>query len=139
MARIITEVIGDRKDDPISNVVVLGIGSPPGIPSEFKQFVVLSQVVAQLASSRPKLLRNMVAQDPLMSPGWKALFENHGFKVVQDPAAFELVNHNSLLVSAYVPWYVLMDRLKDRPTRELGLFLGNGESFERPARRKHIL
>jgi len=55
LAAIIDLVIQDRKNSPITNVVTLGMGD--NSMYSIQQFVVFSQIVAQLARAYPGLLR----------------------------------------------------------------------------------
>jgi hypothetical protein len=66
---------------------------------DIQQFVVVEQIVGELAKANPNLLSNLVAQDIHMEPEWRTLFETHGFTVVENPAAFDLVGPNTLLIS----------------------------------------
>ncbi|CZR50639.1 uncharacterized protein PAC_00513 [Phialocephala subalpina] len=138
LAAIIARIVEDRNESPISNVVCLGIGgegsSPTRVSLDVQQFVVLSQIIAQLAVANPELLSNIYVQDPLMMPEMKALFLNHGCQVVESPAAFKLVGANTFLISAFVCLEHLFGGLKGQPTEELAMFMGNGEDLARTVR-----
>jgi hypothetical protein len=94
--------------------------------------VLFSQVVAELATANLSLLGNIVAQDPAMTPEWRALFENHGIPVVEHPAAFELVGANTLLVAPFMGAVFLAMAMKDH-SGEVGMFLGNGDMLREQA------
>jgi hypothetical protein len=131
LASIVARIIEDRKDSPISNAVLLGVAGKPGFSGkgqqrDLQQFLVFSQICAQLATARPSLLGNIVVQDPNMLPEWKAMFENHGCRVVDSPAAFRSIGETTFLFSAWVkPEEALLKGLQDRPVSELALFVGN--------------
>lgn len=128
VAAIVAQIIEDRRLSPISNVVCFGIPMLLG-SGDVQQFVLLSQVVAQLAAAHPEIAANLIAQDPEMTPGARRAFENHGFEVVDQPAGSEFVVPNTLLMSPFVGGGHLYTALENRPTRELGMFLGNGRSL----------
>lgn len=124
LARIIT----DRKQSPISNVVCLAIGGVPDNlknPRDVQQFVVLLQMIVELSAANPSLLDNMVAQDPDMTPEWRAVFAKRGIKVVRDPAAFKLIGPNTLLVAPCMIEDILASEMKDN-SGEVAMYFGNG-------------
>lgn len=131
LASIVARIMEDRKDSPISNAVLLGVAGKPGFTGkgqqrDLQQFLAFSQICAQLATAWPSLLDNIVVQDPNMLPEWKAMFENHGCKVVDSPAAFRSIGETTFLFSAWVkPEEALLKGLQDRPVSELALFVGN--------------
>jgi hypothetical protein len=131
LASIVARIIEDRKDSPISNAVLLGVAGKPGFSGkgqqrDLQQFLAFSQICAQLATARPSLLDNIIVQDPNMLPEWKAMFESHGCKVVDSPAAFRSIGETTFLFSAWVkPEEALLKGLQDRPVSELALFVGN--------------
>jgi len=125
LAEIVARVIENRKESPILNVVCLGIGSMGWGHRDYHQLVMLSQVIAQLAVANPAILNNLVAQDPHMGPEMRQLLENHGFQVVEDPAAFRLVGSTTLVFSGWVALETLLDGLKDQPVKDVPMFIGN--------------
>jgi hypothetical protein len=60
-----------------------------------------------------------------MQPEMRELFENHGFQVVDNPAAFRLVGANTLLFSGCVRFETVLDGLKDQPVADVPIFIGN--------------
>ncbi|KAF8863422.1 hypothetical protein BDZ45DRAFT_738392 [Acephala macrosclerotiorum] len=138
LAVIVAQIIEDRKENPISNVVCIGIGGGgsrnSGVNFDTQQFVVVSQIVAQLAVANPELLGNITFQDVAMQPYMKALFLNHGCQVVEHPAAFKLVNATTFFISAFVRLDTVMKELEGRPTGELAMFMGNGDQFAAEAK-----
>ena len=131
LAKIISQVIEDRKDSPISNAVLLGVGGAYasihalGEHCDREQFFVFSQICAALATNCPSLLQNIVVQDPQMTPRWRTVFEAYGCKVVEDPEAFSLIGPNTFLFSAWVEPQYLFPGLEGRPIDELPLYVGN--------------
>ncbi|KAE9370272.1 hypothetical protein N431DRAFT_442123 [Stipitochalara longipes BDJ] len=100
LAAIISRVIEDRQDEPIYNAICLGMsGDYPAW--EVQQFVVFSQIMAQLATANPDLLNNILFQDPIARPYWKEVVQNHGCQVVETPAAFMEVGKSTFVFS---PW-----------------------------------
>jgi len=131
LAAIISRVIEDRKGDPISNVVCLGM-SGDGVNREVQQLVVFSQIAAHLATANPDLLNNIVYQDPILdfrNFEWRWMVENHGCKVVKTPVAFKEVRKNTFVFSPYVRPDVLLLGLEDQPVDQLTLFVGNDVRF----------
>ena len=73
LAAIVTRVIEDRKEDPISIAICLRISGGfftggLGASWELRQFVVFSQIAAQLAAANPEVLNNLIVQYPAMLP-----------------------------------------------------------------------
>ncbi|KAL2062446.1 hypothetical protein VTL71DRAFT_6712 [Oculimacula yallundae] len=124
LAEIVTRVVKDRDYAPVTNVVCLGIGEKSS-DADYLQFVAVLQIVAQLAITNPDILNNLCVQDPAMTAGKKAMFENHGFKVVDHPAAFLLVDRYTALFEFHLCLGVLCENLQDRPTTELAMYIGN--------------
>lgn len=87
--------------------------------------MVFSQIAAQLAAANPEVLNNLIVQDPAMLPEWRALFENHGCRVVDTPAAFTVAGKNSFVFSPFVEPENLIEGLKDQSIDELAMFVGN--------------
>lgn len=149
LSNLISRVIEDRKESPISNVVCLAIRSSElsdkdsafsMLRKEVQQFVLFSQIVSELAVNNPSFLQNVVVQDPSMKAGWRAVFKSHGFRIVEDPAAFDLVGPSTLLVAPFIPVPILAKELNDiNYSGEVGMFFGNGESLLRVARQRKTL
>jgi len=99
---------------------------------DIEQFVVVEQIIGELAKANPSVSDNLVAQDILMTPEWRTLFETHGFTVVEDPAAFDLVGPNTLLISIGMDGYFLIADWKDY-SGKVGMFFGNGKSLQKGA------
>ncbi|KUJ19509.1 uncharacterized protein LY89DRAFT_773985 [Mollisia scopiformis] len=126
VSELVARIIKGRKGEPIPNAVCLGIGGLEGsVQREMQQFMIYSQILAQLGAAYPELLNNIVIQDPKMIPAMRALFENHGCRVVEHPEAFELVQANTFFYTAFVLFHHLAEHLKDRPTAEIGMYLTN--------------
>jgi len=124
LANIISQIIEDRKGEPISNAICLAVsGLNPGI--EVPQFVIFSQIVAQLATANPALTSNILVQDPKIQPCWMEMVENHGCQVVKTPAAFKEVGKNSFVFCAWPTVINILRGLKGQPVDELALFVGN--------------
>lgn len=150
---IVKQVIEDRNASPISNVACLAIGGSKSLPQdrtsvhdflqEMQQFIVFSQIVAQLAAVNPRLLQNVVVQDPMMTHEWRVIFENRGFRVVSSPAAFDLIGPNTLLVAPFLPvvaWKILARHLVSKAKlREVRMFMGNGDSALDSAEGSHLM
>jgi hypothetical protein len=85
-----------------------------------------SQISAQLTAANPEVLNNIIFQDPMLLDDWKAVFENHGGRVVQTPAAFKVVGKNTSVFSPFVEPQYLLPGLKDQPVDRLAMFVGNG-------------
>ncbi|KAL2070309.1 hypothetical protein VTL71DRAFT_13335 [Oculimacula yallundae] len=127
VAAIVQRVIEDRKDRPITHAICLGVGPGPII-----QFILFSQIVAQLGIAFPGLLKNLTVQDPMMKPEMRAMFINHGCcRVVDNPAAFEpeLLHTNTFLMSCFIGSGNLRRGLERSQTKELALFVGDGDEF----------
>ncbi|KUJ14950.1 uncharacterized protein LY89DRAFT_736008 [Mollisia scopiformis] len=132
LQKVVRRIIDDRDAQPISNAVCLGISGQQGTQDrDLLQFVVFSQIVAQLANANPILLSNIVVQDPQMTPDMRALFLNHGCQIMESPAAFAEVEPNTFLFSPFVePMYLFLG-LKDQSVDRLALFVGNGADLVR--------
>ncbi|KAE9373221.1 hypothetical protein N431DRAFT_534502 [Stipitochalara longipes BDJ] len=128
---IVSRIIEDRKDSPITHAVLLGVGGGAhlfggiGEKRDLEQFVAFAQICGQLATVCPSLLQNIVVQVPLMPPEWKTALEARGCKVVKDPEAFNFVGANTFLFSAWVEPQYLFPGLEGQPVGELALFMGN--------------
>lgn len=130
LSAIIVRVIEGHRDAPISNVICLGIAGDPGEDGEFSpdgiwefyppdhtpweqcdliQFIIFSQITAQLAAASPGILNNLVVQDPEMVPEWKTMFENHGYRVVTHPEAFQELGETAFLLSFFVPPNIILE------------------------------
>lgn len=125
LAALVSHVIENRKDNPITNAVCLGVGGRD-LYHERNQFVIFSQVVAQLAIEDPEILSNVYVQDPNLTDEMRAAFENIGGQVVETPTAFELIGADTFLFSAFVYRIVFMYGLNARPVEEIPSFIGNG-------------
>ena len=131
LANLVSQVIEDRKDSPISNAVLLGVGGAYhffggiGQRRDVQQFVAFSQICALLARACPSMLENIVVQDPNMTPDWKAAFEARGCKVVEDPEAFDHIGQNTFLFSAWVRAEDLFPRLEGLLVHDLALYISN--------------
>jgi hypothetical protein len=66
-----------------------------------------------------------------MTAGWRALFENHGCQIAEDPAAFKLVGPKTLLYSPWCMTIPLLEGLKEQPFGEIAMFVGNGKALKR--------
>lgn len=96
--------------------------------------MVLSQIVSQLANANQVILDNIFVQDPIMEPDMRALFENHGCKIVENPAAFDLIGTSTLFLSLYVGFDNLMLGRKEKSAiNYLAIFIGNGMDITRGA------
>lgn len=134
LASLVARIIEDRKESPITAAVVLGLsGEYSGLDTDdvptdrdCEQFVAFSQILAQMGSAVPGLLNNIFAQDPGMTPEWRALLENHGIIVVEHPAALDRLGPNTVLFCPFVQSRILNTILEDRPISELAMFVGNG-------------
>ncbi|PVH80434.1 hypothetical protein DL98DRAFT_204103 [Cadophora sp. DSE1049] len=122
LVEIVDLIIRDRRENPITNFVCLGVGTGHWC----SQFLIFSQVVAQLSRSDPSVLSNIYVQDPEMTVAHRSLFINHGCKVVETPTAFERVNANTFLMSTFICAENLIGGLEGRGIEELALFIGDG-------------
>jgi len=147
LSAIIDRIINDRRDDPISNAICLGIS---GCPSDNQQpgslvweqhdliqFVIFSQIVAQLSMANPALLGTVVVQDPALEPEWKSMFENRSCRVVEHPVGFTYLSETTFLFSPFVTADVVMRGMRDHlPLGNLALCVGSDISdfpdYDRP-------
>lgn len=127
LAGIIADIIEDRKDTPISSAICLGIGAI-GSRIDVQQFVIFSQVVAQLAMANPVILSNIFVQDPDMRESWKEDVHTHRCQIVQHPAAFEVVERDTFIFSPYMG-KGFFEAMKNRPIDDIALFIGDGHSY----------
>lgn len=64
------------------------------------------------------------------------LFIKYGFKIVQNPAAFDLIGPNTCLISPYVRIQILAPLLLGKPIENLAMFVGDGGSMLQDAQSK---
>lgn len=69
-----------------------------------------------------------------MTAEWRALFENHGCRIVQTPTAFELVGPNTFLFSASCDLSNFVGGLRNRLVGMLAMFVGNGDTMRSTVR-----
>lgn len=72
---------------------------------------------------RPRSAGFFFDTGPDVIPGMRTLFERQGWRVVDDPAACELVGPNIFLVSAFVSLDPLAEGLENRRINQLAFLL----------------
>jgi len=73
-----------------------------------QQFALFSQIIPQLAIESPEELENIMVQYPPMELDFKAMLENHEYRVVNDPELFQFIYKKTVLFAPFVRFCVLM-------------------------------
>ncbi|KAH7411356.1 hypothetical protein BKA64DRAFT_379504 [Cadophora sp. MPI-SDFR-AT-0126] len=130
LAEVLDQITQDRRFSPISNIVCLGIGAGRvDLKFDIARFMVVLEIAKQLVIAKPDLLHNLFVQDLEMKPGMRNLFKDYGFRVIDDPVAFDLIGPDTCLISPFVQRAILVPALVSKSIDHLAMFVGNGEEL----------
>ncbi|WEW55962.1 hypothetical protein PRK78_001397 [Emydomyces testavorans] len=114
----------------IYNCVAVGLGSPSGLlrggwvdrrSISMFQLAALESILGLLSQTKTINAENLYAQDPVFNDMDKKLLQSIGFKVVQDPQAFSMVEEGTFLYAPGAERVHLMKLLPHNPV----LFFGS--------------
>ncbi|KAG4429598.1 hypothetical protein IFR05_014922, partial [Cadophora sp. M221] len=133
---LLRQIALDRQPSPISNIVCLGIGAGSNTMAyDLEQFMIVLQIAICLARENPVVLDNLFLQGPCTSLEMRDLFIKYGFKIIETPAAFDLIGSNTCLISPFVPMQILTPLLLGKAIDNLAMFVGDRESMFKHAKR----